>query len=187
MSPQGPPPSFPPILLTPHSPNLSTPFLSCRFFWDQERIILFISSDRSSCTDDGLLYIRSSTHFFRFGAFMPFYTVTSVTLSRFNSINAIEVKICWLNVECSNVQIFKCSNVQIFQCSNVKCQMSGHSFLSQGRHFHPRHSFDRKPLNIVLLQPLSPLGTLSRYNSIFYIVLVVGQSKYPASHKSIWK
>ena len=47
----------------------------------------FISSDRSSCTDDGLSYIQS-THFFRFGAFMPFYTVTSITLSRLNSINA---------------------------------------------------------------------------------------------------
>ena len=53
----------------------------------------FISSDRSSCTDDGLLYIYIyiSTHFFRFWAFMPFYTVTSVTLSRLNSINAIDV------------------------------------------------------------------------------------------------
>ena len=50
----------------------------------------FVSSDRSSCTDDGLLYIQS-THLFRFGAFMPFYTVTSVTLSRLNSINAIDV------------------------------------------------------------------------------------------------
>ena len=46
--------------------------------------ILFVSSDRSSYSDDGLLYIRGSgsAHFFRFLAFMPFYTVTSVTLSR---------------------------------------------------------------------------------------------------------
>ena len=34
---------------------------------------------------------EAATHFFRFGAFMPFYTVTSVTLSRLNSINAIDV------------------------------------------------------------------------------------------------
>ena len=39
-------------------------------------------------------YISKATHFFRFGAFMPFYIVTSVTLSRLNSINAIAVTRC---------------------------------------------------------------------------------------------
>merc|ERR1719458_255624 len=34
---------------------------------------------------------KAATHFFRIGAFMPFYTVTSVTPSRLNSINAIDV------------------------------------------------------------------------------------------------
>ena len=58
----------------------------------QQKGSMFVSSDRSSCTDDGLLYIRgSSSHFFRFWAFMPFYTVTSVTLCRLNSIDAIDV------------------------------------------------------------------------------------------------
>ena len=45
-------------------------------------LVDFVSSDRSSCTDDGLLYIRGSgsANFFRFLAFLPFYIVRSVTL-----------------------------------------------------------------------------------------------------------
>ena len=39
---------------------------------------------------------------------------TSVTLSRLNSINAIYVKRCWLNLECSNVPINQWSNVPMF-------------------------------------------------------------------------
>ena len=54
--------------------------------------------------------------------------VTSVTLSRLNSINTIDVTRadwCWLNVkcsmfQCSNVQMLKCSNVQISKCSNLQ-------------------------------------------------------------------
>ena len=45
-----------PCLSTEPSLSLS---LSCYHF-------LFVSSDSSSCTDDGLLYIRGSSHFFRF-------------------------------------------------------------------------------------------------------------------------
>ena len=36
-----------------------------------------------------MVYYISGGNFFRFWAFMPFYTVTSVTLSHLNSINAI--------------------------------------------------------------------------------------------------
>ena len=46
--------------------------------------------------------------------------VTSVTLSRLNSNNAVDAKRCWLNVECSNVQMFQCSNDPMFQCSNLQ-------------------------------------------------------------------
>ena len=45
--------------------------------------------------------------------------VTNVTLSRLNSINAIDVTRSWLNVECSNVPMFQCSNVTMFQCFNI--------------------------------------------------------------------
>ena len=56
---------------------------------------IFISSVRSSYSDNGLLYIRgSSGNFFRFWAFKHFYNVTSVTLGHLNSINAIDVIRC---------------------------------------------------------------------------------------------
>ena len=55
----------------------------------------FVSSDRSSCTDDGLLYIRSSNPLFQiFTQSIDAIDVTSVTLRRLNSINAIDVTRC---------------------------------------------------------------------------------------------
>ena len=53
-----------------------------------------ISSDRSSCNDDGLLYIRQRQWQQLFQIFtqsLDAIDVTSVTLSRLNSINAIDV------------------------------------------------------------------------------------------------
>ena len=53
---------------------------------------LIISSDRSSYTDDGPRYIRGSTSFFQiFTQSIGAIDVTSVTLSRLNSINAIDI------------------------------------------------------------------------------------------------
>ena len=59
-------------------------------------ILWFVSSDRSSYSDDGLLYIRSSgSHFFRFSLqSIDAIDVTSVTQSCLNSINAIDVTRC---------------------------------------------------------------------------------------------
>ena len=54
--------------------------------------IVIISSDRSSCTDDGLLYIRAARQLFQiFTQSIDAIDVTSVTLSRLNSINAIDI------------------------------------------------------------------------------------------------
>ena len=52
-----------------------------------------VSSDRSSCNDDGLLYIRQRKRqlFQIFTQSIDAIYVTSVTLSRLNSINAIDV------------------------------------------------------------------------------------------------
>ena len=51
----------------------------------------FISSDRSYYSDDGLSYIYQ-THFFHiFTQSLDAIDITSVTLSRLNSINAIDV------------------------------------------------------------------------------------------------
>ena len=59
--------------------------------WIQPHGIVLISSDRSSCTDDGLLYIYPG-HFFQiFTQFLDAIDVTSVTLKRLNSINADNV------------------------------------------------------------------------------------------------
>ena len=55
------------------------------------RIHEFISSDRSSCTDDGLLSIYPRQLFQIVTQSLDAIDVTSVTLSRFNSINAIDV------------------------------------------------------------------------------------------------
>ena len=52
----------------------------------------FISSDRSSCTDDDLWYVPL---FQIFTQSIDAIDVTSVTLSRLNSINAIDVTRCW--------------------------------------------------------------------------------------------
>ena len=60
--------------------------------WSFTAFSFFVSSDRSSCTDDGLLYIQRS-HFFRFGAIMPFYTVRSVTLIRLGKTSAEKSRI----------------------------------------------------------------------------------------------
>ena len=53
---------------------------------------MFVSSDRSSCSDDGLLYIRVQRQLFQiFTQSLDAIDVTSVTLSCLNSINAIDV------------------------------------------------------------------------------------------------
>ena len=56
---------------------------------------LFVSSDRSSCADDGLLYIYIYIYprplFQMFTQSFDAIDVTSVTLSRLNSINVIDV------------------------------------------------------------------------------------------------
>ena len=49
------------------------------------------SSDRSSCSDDGLLYIYPWLLFLIFTQSLDAIDVTSVTRSRLNSINAIDV------------------------------------------------------------------------------------------------
>ena len=58
------------------------------------RTIFFVSSDRSSYSDDGLLYIRQRQWQQLFQIFtqsLDAIDVTSVTLSCLNSINAIDV------------------------------------------------------------------------------------------------
>ena len=55
----------------------------------------FISSDRSSYSDDGLLYIYPQRQLFQiFTQSIDAIDVTSVTLSRLNSINAFNVTKC---------------------------------------------------------------------------------------------
>ena len=69
---------------------------------------VFVSSDRSSCTDDGLLYIRSSSSA-TFSDFEHLCLSILLQVSLYcclNSINAIEV----------TISIFQCSNVPM---SNV--------------------------------------------------------------------
>ena len=52
----------------------------------------FVSSDRSSYSDDGLLYIYPQRQLFQiFTQSIDAIDVTSVTLSRLNSINAIDI------------------------------------------------------------------------------------------------
>ena len=83
------------------------------FCWSS---ILFISSDRSSYSGDGLLYVYRTT-FRIFTQSIDAIDVTSVTLSRLNSINARN----WFHkmlIECSNVPMFQCLDVQMFKCSN---------------------------------------------------------------------
>ena len=72
---------------------------------------LFVSSDRSSYSDDGLVYIHPLFEIFTHSN--DAIDITSVTLSRLNSINAIDVT-C-LRVEC------RISNVKC-QMKNVECQ-----------------------------------------------------------------
>ena len=56
---------------------------------------LFISSDRSSYSDEGLLYIRGNNPLFQSSTqSIDAIDVASVTLSRLNSINAIDVTGC---------------------------------------------------------------------------------------------
>ena len=60
----------------------------------ENRVI--VSSDRSSYSDDGLLYIQQKPLFEIFTQSIDAIDVTSVTLSRLNSINAIHVTRCKL-------------------------------------------------------------------------------------------
>ena len=105
------------VLLCQHFCHLDTAILSSRHwkedntatglpsprFWNTTCISyfcisvfsLFVSSDRSSCSDDGLLYIRSSNPLFQiFTQSIDAIDVTSVTLSCLNFINAIYVPRC---------------------------------------------------------------------------------------------
>ena len=53
---------------------------------------IIVSSDRSSCSDDGLLYIYPWRQLFQiFTQSIDAIDVTSVTLRRLNSLNAIDV------------------------------------------------------------------------------------------------
>ena len=53
-------------------------------------------------------YISAAAQLFQiFTQSLDAIDVTSVTLSRLNSINAIDITRCWLNVECSNVPMFQ--------------------------------------------------------------------------------
>ena len=48
---------------------------------ESNHLVMIISSDRSSYSDDVLVYIQlGGTHFLRFWIFKPSYKVTSVTL-----------------------------------------------------------------------------------------------------------
>ena len=67
-------------------------------YWDDNEdeddcVDAIVSSDRSSCSDDGLVYIqwRQRPLFEIFTQSLDAIDVTSVTLSRLNSINAIDV------------------------------------------------------------------------------------------------
>ena len=77
------------------------------YFPQHQYILMIVSCDRSS------LRYRIFTQS------IDAIDVTSVTQSPLNSINAIDVTRCWLNVKCSNVPMFQCSNVEMFKCSNV--------------------------------------------------------------------
>ena len=69
----------------------------CFILWSY--LSSFVSSDRSSCSDDGLLYIYLPGHFFQiFTQSIDAIDVTSVTLSRLNSVNAIDVTRCKLRL-----------------------------------------------------------------------------------------
>ena len=62
------------------------------YFKFSTKTTIVISSDRSSYSDDVLVYIQlGGNPLFENLAFIPFYNVTSVTRSRLYSINAIEV------------------------------------------------------------------------------------------------
>ena len=113
--------------------------------------MVFFSSDRSSYSDDGLLYIRQRQWQQLFQIFtqsLDAIDVTSVTLSRLNSINAIHVIRCKLMLiecqmlQCSNLLMLQCFNVPIFQCSNdpmFKCSnvpMSQWSLVPMCLSFH---------------------------------------------------
>ena len=81
---------------------------------------MIISSDRSSYSDDGLLYVQL---FHIFTQSIDAIDVRSVTLGRLNSINAIHVTRCKLMLmpDCMlNVPISQCSNDPMFKCSNVQ-------------------------------------------------------------------
>ena len=56
-------------------------------------MLILVSSDRSSYSDVGLVYIHPLFEIFTQSN--DAIDVTSVTLSRLNSINAIDVTRCW--------------------------------------------------------------------------------------------
>ena len=70
--------------------NTSLEDMDLGFLTIQAKTLIF-SSDRSSCSDDGLLYIRQRQLFQSFTQSIDAIDVTSVTLSRLISINAIDV------------------------------------------------------------------------------------------------
>ena len=86
----------------------------------------FVSSDRSSYSDDLLVYIQQAT-------FWDFHPVLwcnwcykchskSKSLKQYQCNSNVPMFL-FSNVslfQCSNVQMFKLSNVQIFKCSNVQ-------------------------------------------------------------------
>ena len=72
--------------------NTSLEDMDLGFLTIQAKTLIF-SSDKSSCSDDGLLYIRQQL-FQIFTQSIDVIDVTRVTLSPFNSINAIDVIRC---------------------------------------------------------------------------------------------
>ena len=62
-------------------------------FCRKVKLKFFISSDRSTCSDDGLLYSHPQQHplFQIFTQSLDAIDVTSVTLRHLNSINAVDV------------------------------------------------------------------------------------------------
>ena len=86
---------------------------------------LLISSDRTSCTDDGLLYIQATISNFHSVPWCNWcYKCHSKSLKQYQCSWYHKILIeCWI-LQSSNVSIFhfpmfKCFNVSMFQCSNI--------------------------------------------------------------------
>ena len=88
--------------------NLLLEFISANFLQNPQ-----LTPTGAQYSDDVLVYIYPRQLFQIFTQSIDAIGVTSVTLSCSNNINAIDVTRCWLNVECSNVQMFQCSNLQM--------------------------------------------------------------------------